>query len=617
MATSSTSGHGSGSKGILDFIEWVGNKLPDPATLFLLGAALVMILSWIFAETNVKVQPMRPRPIMVEQLDAQGEVVRDPRTGELVMEFKKDPVTGQAIVEWKPEGSPIESRNLLSREGLYWCFNTMVKNFKDFAPLGIVLTGMLGIGVAERTGLLGALMKAFMLVVPSWALTPAMVFVGVMSSMAMDAGYVVLPPLAAALYKSVGRSPLAGLAAVFAGVSAGFNANLLITGLDPMLSGLSTEGARVVDKGYFVSPPCNWYFLMASTILITFAGWAVTSFFVERRMANKSPEEGGPAIASTEDLESQRLSGTEVRGLRVTILAIALMIGSFVALIVIPGAPLHTIRIPDPTDTARPVEDRERVVAELWIAPSADAAPPEQSFTADDGRVYVKSGHQVDRWVDVIVPLIFLGFLIPGLTFGITVGTIKSDKDAAKMLIDSMATMGPIIVLAFFAGQFIAYFNQSNLGLMLANKGGAVLGQMNMAPWMLMVVFILVVMFFNLFIGSMSAKYTMFAPIFVPMFMLVGISPELTQAAYRIGDSVTNVITPLNAYLVIILVFMKEYVPKGGMGTLIAAMVPYTIVFTIVWTTLLIIWMQMGWPLGPDAPLWYDVTKGAAAAVGG
>jgi aminobenzoyl-glutamate transport protein len=180
------------------------------------------------------------------------------------------------------------------------------------------------------------------------------------------------------------------------------------------------------------------------------------------------------------------------------------------------------------------------------------------------------------------------------------------------MLIDSMATMGPIIVLAFFAGQFIAYFNHSNIGSMLAETGGAALGKADMAPWMLMIVFVFITMFFNLFMGSMSAKYMMFAPIFVPMFMLVGISPELTQAAYRIGDSVTNVITPLNAYLVIILVFMKEYVPKGGMGTLIAAMVPYTVVFTVVWIILLIIWMQMGWSLGPDAPLWYDVTKAAA-----
>jgi len=612
MADTISSGESTGSKGILDFIEWVGNKLPDPATLFLLGAAIVMLLSWIFAQKNVTVQPMRPRPVMVEQVDANGEVVRDPQTGEPMMEFKKDPATGQAIVEWKPEGAPIESRSLLGREGLYWCFNTMVKNFKDFAPLGIVLTGMLGIGVAERTGLLGALMKAFMLVVPSWALTPAMVFVGVMSSMALDAGYIVLPPLAAALYKSVGRSPLAGLAAVFAGVSAGFNANLLITGLDPLLSGLSTEGARIVDPNYAVAPPCNWYFLIASTVLITFTGWAVTSFFVERRMAGKTPEEGGPVEATAHDLESQRLSATEVRGLMAGLAVIVVTLGVLVGLSSIPGMPLYTYHMPDPDDRAEKVEDREKVVAEIWVAPSPDATPPARSYVRDDGLILVESASHFDRWIEVVVPMIFLSFLLPGLAYGITVGTIRSDKHVAKLLIDSMATMGPIIVLAFFAGQFIAYFNQSNLGLMLANKGGAVLGQMNMAPWALMVVFVLVVMFFNLFVGSMSAKYSMFAPIFVPMFMLVGISPELTQAAYRIGDSVTNVVTPLNAYLVIILVFMKEYVPKGGMGTLIAAMVPYTIAFTIVWLILLIIWMQMGWSLGPDAPLWYDVTKAAA-----
>lgn len=569
MADPTASGTSSGSKGILDFIEWVGNKLPDPATLFLLGAAIVMVLSAVLAANKVEVQPQRPHPVLTAKLDSAGNPIVNAETGEPVMVNQIDPATNKPVVEWRAEGDVIKSNNLLTSDGLFWCFKTMVKNFIEFAPLGIVLTGMLGIGVAERTGLLGALMKAFMLIVPSWALTPAMVFVGIMSSMAMDAGYVVLPPLAAALYKAVGRSPLAGLAAVFAGVSAGFNANLLITGLDPLLSGLSTAAAQVVDPDYIVTPPCNWYFLIASTFLITLAGWGVTAFFVERRLKNKSVEEGGPAPATSADLESQRLTPTEVKGLIAGLSAIGVTVLAFILLAAIPGAPLHGI------------------------------------------------GDRFDRWIETIVPMIFLGFLIPGMTYGLTVGTIRSDKDAAKMLIDSMASMAPIIVLAFFAGQFIAYFNHSNIGRMLAETGGAALGRMDMAPWMLMVVFVVVVMFFNLFVGSMSAKYTMFAPIFVPMFMLVGISPELTQAAYRIGDSVTNVITPLNAYLVIILVFMKEYVPKGGMGTLIAAMVPYTVVFTVVWVLMLIFWMQLGLPLGPDAGLWYDVTQGAAAAVGG
>ncbi len=611
MATTTTSGESSGSKGILDFIEWVGNKLPDPATLFLIGASIVMLLSYVLAKTGAQVQPMRPRAVMTQVLDANGQPVLDAETGEVEMTAVINPETGKPELEWLPAGKPIEAENLLSREGIYWCFNTLVKNFIEFAPLGIVLTGMLGIGVAERTGLLGALMKAFMLVVPSWALTPAMVFVGIMSSMALDAGYIVLPPLAAALYKSVGRSPLAGLAAVFAGVSAGFNANLLITGLDPLLSGLSTEGARIVDPSYTVTPPCNWYFLIASTFVITIAGWAVTSWFVERRMTSKSPEEGGPSLATTEDLESQRLKSTEIKGLAAAIIVIFLTIGSLVALTLVPGAPLHTYYMPEPDSSGRPI------IGSVYTPPSADAPLPDDAVVLESGTILRPTAEKFDRWVEVIVPMIFLSFLLPGMAYGITVGNIKNDKELAKLFIDSMATMGPIIVLAFFAGQFIGYFNHSNLGSMLAEWGGQTLGQMNMPPWALMVVFIGVVMFFNLFVGSMSAKYAMFAPIFVPMFMLVGISPELTQAAYRVGDSVTNVITPLNAYLVIILVFMKEYVPKGGMGTLIAAMVPYTIVFTIVWTIMLIVWMQMGWPLGPDAPLWYDLTQGAAAAVGG
>ena len=611
MATPTSSGNSSGSKGILDLIEWIGNKLPDPATLFLIGAAIVMLLSFVLAQTGTNVQPMRPHQVMAPVLDADGNAVIDPATGEPKMEAALDPTTGKPKLEWSRSGAPIEAENLISREGLFWCFNTMVKNFIEFAPLGIVLTGMLGIGVAERTGLLGALMKAFMLVVPEWALTPAMVFIGVMSSAALDAGYIVLPPHAAARGEIAGRSPLAGLAAVFAGVAAGFNANLLITGLDPLLSGLSTAAARIVNPNYTVTPPCNWYFLIASTFVITLAGWAVTAWFVERRMASKPPEEGGPSPATAADLEAQQLTSSEIKGLKAGIAVVLITLGALVAISVIPGAPLYTYHMPTPDQTGK------TPVAEVWVPPAPDAPIPDNAYTRADGTIIVPTDARFSRWVEVVVPMIFLSFLLPGLAYGITVGKIRSDKDLAKLFIDSMATMGPIIVLAFFAGQFIGYFNHSNLGVMLAEWGGKTLGQMNMAPWALMVVFIGVVMFFNLFVGSMSAKYAMFAPIFVPMFMLVGISPELTQGAYRVGDSVTNVITPLNPYLVIILVFMKEYVPKGGIGTLIAAMVPYTIVFTIVWTILLVIWMQMGWPLGPNSGLWYDVTQNAAAAMTG
>lgn len=564
-------GSGGSGGGVLDVIERVGNRLPDPTMLFLIGMVLVMVLSWIAVQQQWSVEQMLPR--VVETAD------------------------GGSAVQWEPTGRVLRAKSLFSSEGLFWAIRSMKDNFISFAPLGVVLVGMLGIGVAERSGLIASLLKGFMMLVPGVLLTPAMVFIGIMSSMAMDAGYVVLPPLAAALYKAIGRPPLAGLAAVFAGVAAGFNANLFVTGLDPMLAELSTLGARSVDADYQVAATCNWWFMIGSTIVMTLTGWGVTSFFVERRLARKSVEEGGPAPATDDDLSAQRLTRVEKRGLRVALVTIAALMVLLGVLITVPGSPLYTFEIPGP-------EGQPGVSAERWIPPVADAAPPAGAQLVD-GQWLVPLRPPFPKWVIAIVPLIFLGFVIPGITYGAATGSIRSSKDLATMFTESMANMAPIIVLAFFAAQFIEHFRWSGLDTMLATAGGQALGQAALPTPVLLVAFVLLTAVFNLFVGSMSAKYTMFAPIFVPMFMMVGISPELTQATYRIGDSVTNIVTPLNAYLVIILVFMQKFVPKAGMGTLISTMLPYTIVFGIVWMLLLLAWYWLGIPLGPGGPLAY------------
>jgi aminobenzoyl-glutamate transport protein len=408
---------------------------------------------------------------------------------------------------------------------------------------------------------------------------------------------VVLPPLAAALYKAVGRSPLAGLAAVFAGVSAGFSANLFITGLEPMLAELTYTGARIIDEEYRVNPACNWWFMIGSTVVVTATGWLVTSLIVERRLKRRSPEDGGPTVPTEEDLAAQRLKPVEVKGLAVTGAVGVVLVAIILALIRVPGAPLYTYTMPDPADPSITIN------AERIDPVDLEQLPPDAHVEGD--RVLVPSPG-FKRWVRAIVPLLFFGFLIPGLAYGIATGRIRNDKDLARLMIDAIAAMAPIIVLAFVAGQFIAYFAYSGLDRMMAMAGGMWLGRMEMSPYMLIVAFIIVTLLFNLFMGSMSAKYTLFAPIFVPMFMMVGISPELTQAAYRVGDSVSNIITPLNAYLIIILVFMQKYVPRGGMGTLIATMFPYTVVFTVVWTIMLLIWMATGLPLGVDGGLHYS-----------
>jgi len=524
---------------ILDWIERVGNRLPDPVTLFFLGAILVLIGSEIAAQVGWKVAV--PRQVAFQQnlgLAAGSAVASAVSTDESV-------------------------KSLLTSEGVRWIWKHIVSNFTGFAPLGVVLVGMIGIGIAERAGLIGALLKGMVAITPQSLITPALLFVGVMSSMAMDAGYIVLPPLAAAVFAQAGRAPLVGLAAVFAGVSAGFSANLLITGLDPLLQSFTQTAAEILDPEYRVDIRCNYYFMICSTILLTLVGWWTTYAFVEPRFSRRQIEEQVAAGRLSEGLPDDgedRLTPVERRGLLAAALGLLVAGGAILAMILIPGAPLYGDYAPDPVNRPN------------W---------------------------KLAVWVDVIVPILFVMFLVPGVCYGIAARTIKSDRDAAKMMSDTMASMGAYIVLAFFAAQFIAWFQESNMGRVLAYEGIALLQSLALPRWLLVVGIILLTAALNMAIGSASAKWAMFSTVFVPVFMGVGISPELTQVAYRVGDSVTNTISPLNPYVVIVLVFMRKYQPQAGIGSLISIMLPYTVVFTIAWTALLLVWMLLDLPLGP------------------
>jgi aminobenzoyl-glutamate transport protein len=592
---------------VLNGVEWLGNKLPDPAFLFLIGLVLVLFASHLAApslpdgfEVRWRVdvanggvdervgvigrvsetengEVFESASIVVDNassdnlsarlvIDTTGETVLDSSGTPInVAEhgwavFEKVPVDTDNDPETPPElvsnGNVMFARSLLTSEGIYWLLASMEANFLGFAPLGVVLLGMLGIGPMERVGLISALLRAALSRVPGMLLTPAMIFLGIMSSLGSDAGYVVLPPLAALAYLAVGRSPLAGIAAVFAGVAAGFNANLLITSLEPLMSNLSQGAAQTIDADRAVAATAAWYFMAASTVVLTFVGWATTAVFVEKRLAAKSPEDGGPDLAHASTLDGHgKLKPEEFRGLIWA--GVTFGIGlAFTALLVFwKGSPLYGTDGPFP------------------------------------------------RWVAVIVPLMFILTILPACVYGAVVGNIKSTKDAAKTMVESMAGMAPIIVLAFFAGQFVAAFDESGLGRMLAFSGGEWLFNQQFGAGSLLIAFILVTMVFNLFVGSMSAKYALFAPIFVPMFMLIGIRPELTQTAYRIGDSTTNIITPLNPYLVIVLMYVQKYAPKAGIGTLIAMMLPYTIAFTLVWMVMIVVWNASGLPLGVGDPV--------------
>lgn len=553
-------------RGVLGMIERIGNALPDPALLFFYGCILIMVVSHLGVVAGWTVKPIRMQEVMAPVVDASGVPVLDAATGQPQLAPVIDPATNRPRTELVESGEPINARSLLTADGLYWCLSSMVTNFVTFPPLGIVLVAMFGVGLAEKTGLFDTLIKGMALLVPQQLVTPAIIFIGIMANIASDAGYIVLPPLAAALYLASGRSPLAGIAAAFAGVSAGFSANFLIGGTDALIAGITHANVDILDPTYSVDATCNWYLMAASTVLLTLVGWGVAAWIVEPRLNSRSPDEGGPTPGAAASRDSMRLTAAESNGLVWAGVSLAIVFGVLLSLILVPGAPLHG----DYTDPA--------------------------------------TGRVSTRWVNAIVPIVFIAFLVPGAAYGATVGQIRSQKDVISCMIHAMRSMASVITMAFFASQFIAYFTYSNLGRMLAIIGGTELAEANLPPSVVILGFIVLVMFLNLLISSMSAKYVLVAPIFIPMFMMLGISPELTQASYRIADSVTNIVTPMNAYMIVILAVMQKYAPKAGIGTLVSTMLPFSVVFGIVWILFLLGWMQLDLPLGPGAPLHYVST---------
>ncbi len=441
----------------------------------------------------------------------------------------------------------IEPRSLLDSEGLWWLFSHLVTNFVHFPPLGIVLVGMLGIGVAERSGFIPALLTTLANRVSPSALTPTIVFLGIFSSVGLDAGYVVLPPIAALLFLLSGRSPLVGIATAFAGISAGFSANLIITALDPLLAGFTESAAHLIDSDYRVAVTGNWWFMVASTLVLTLVGWAVTVLWVEPRARQITIDSSSMEVDQSIDR----------RAMLYAIIALFSALTALWLLILAPGAPLHGV------------------------------------------------GYRFPRWVEAMVPILFVLFLVPGIVYGYVSGSFRNNSDVAEAMGKTLAELGPYVVLAFFAAQFIESFKFSGLGEMLAIAGGSVLTELAVPVWALILTFVVVVMLGNLLVGSASAKYAFFAPVFVPMFMYVGISPELTQVAYRLGDSITNIITPLNPYMVIIVALIQRFVSGAGLGTVIALMLPYAAAFAVVWISVLLTWIALGIPLGPGGSLTY------------
>jgi aminobenzoyl-glutamate transport protein len=454
-------------------------------------------------------------------------------------------------------GQPIVINNLLAGREITGFMAQMVQVFVSFPPLGVVLVAMLGIGVAEHTGFINAALRAMLSLTSRKLLTPMVILVGIVSHSAVDAGYVLVIPIGGVIFYAAGRHPLAGIAAAFAGVSGGFSANFVPSALDPLLAGLTAAGAQVLDPGHQVNPLNNYFFTTLSSILIVGLGWFLTERVVEPRLNASTPVDG-----DTEDLPTMDpLTDRERRALRLALVSMVVVL----------------------------------VIVLVTAVPGDSPWRDEEGGLAGFGAPLMRS----------IVPLIFLLFLTPGIVYGYASGNVRSHRDIIAGMTKSMNEMGYYMVMAFFAAQFIHAFAESNLGALIALEGANWLKSLGLWSSFTLVGIILVTGTVNLLVGSASAKWALLAPILVPMLMSLGISPDLTQAAYRIGDSTTNIITPLMPYFPLIVVFCQRYFRGAGIGTLVAMMLPYSVVLLLAWTLFLLAYWAIGLPLGIQASYVY------------
>lgn len=508
------------SKGMdrfLNTIERLGNKVPDPALLFFWGLLIVWFASFIFSQLDISLI---------------------------------HPISKEAV----------QVNNLLSGEALAHFLTTMVTNFTNFAPLGIVLVAMLGIGVADSSGFINVALKKMLRCTPAKLLTPMLILVAIVSHTAADAGYVLVIPLGGIIFHAAGRHPLAGIAAAFAGVSGGFAANFIPSGIDPLLAGFTQTAAQVFDPQYSVNPLSNIFFTGASSIIVILSGWWVTEKIVEPRVSNITIDhvpEANEDLGTIKEIENKAFN--------------------YALLAMIAGIALLTLAIL-PEDSA---------------LRSASG-----SLTAFDAPL-MKS----------IVPLIFIIFIIPGIVFGRVANRFKSNDDIIKSMTETMSGMGSYIVMAFFCAQFLVAFNDSNLGVILALQGAEFLQSLNLSGQMTIVGMILLTALVNLLVGSASAKWALIGPILVPMLMAVNISPELSQAAYRVGDSVSNIISPLMVFFPLVVVYCQRYVKSTGIGSLASMMMPYSFVLLIVWTLFLLLYWALGLPLGIQGGYIYPIAQ--------
>ena len=539
---------------ILGAIERGGNKMPHPAILFVWLCVGVIVLSALLAWADVKVtyEVAKPPSVPVEEVVQGGST--QPSGGlpdASIQEGEYEIVTETAAIQ-----------SLLSADGIRFMFTSFVANFRNFAAVAIILVVMIGVGLAEASGLIGALIRKLVAVSSAATLTPFIVFIGILSSIASDAGYLVLIPLGAAAFKSVGRNPLAGMAAAFAGVAAGFGVNFLITPLDGVLTEITNDSIALVDPERSIDLAANLYFGIASTILLTIVITLVATRVVERSLGAHDPAQESDDASLDADQGPELSPEAETRGLRYALLATGAVLVLITLLTVLPDAPLR-----DPL-TGDIIGD--------------------------------------SPFMDSLIVIITLIFFAAGLAFGRGAGTLTTSDQVLASITKSWAGLASLLFLFLLIAQFIAYFSFSNMPTVAAASLGDWLESANIGALWLLIGFVFVTALVNFVMPAAIAKWAILAPIFIPLFLRLDVAPQTVLAAYRVGDSPSNVITPLMAYFPLIVIFAQRYRRDAGIGTVVSMMLLFVLALTVVWTAFFIVWYLLGIPLGPGSPVHLD-----------
>ena len=535
----------------LDVVERAGNKVPHPAIIFLALCAIVIVLSQIlyWADVGATYEVVKPQPVPVQETDVGGSVAP----------IEILPAESPDAEDYEVVQETVEVRGLLTADGVRYLFTSFVSNFMGFTAMGIILIVMIGVGLAEASGLIAALIRKLVAISSVGALTYIIAALGVISSVASDAGYLVLIPLGAVAFKSVGRNPLAGIAVAFAGVAGGFGVNLLITPTDAILTEITNESIALVEPGRTIDLTANLYFGIASTILITILVALVTTRLVEPRLGRYDPGVAPPPEDVDIETAPEVSKADEARGLRWALYASLGALGGILALTVPPGAPLR----------------HPETGAVIGTSP----------------------------FMDSLIVIITLFFLAAGLGYGAGARTIRSGTEAINAITKSWATLATLLFLFLLIAQFIAYFNYSNMPQVVAVNLGDLIERVDIGSGWLLLGAVIITLILNIILPQAIAKWALLAPIFIPVFLRLGIEPQTVLAAYRVGDSPLNVVTPIMAYFPLIVVFAARYDKRSGIGTVIALMLPYALVLAVLWTVLFMLWYLIGIPLGPGSPV--------------